>query len=711
MIDAEKFLALLQDRDIDFFVGVPDSLLQPLLKEINSAIPDTKHYVAVNEGQAVSLAQGHFLQSGKLSLVYMQNSGLGNALNPLLSMASSMVYSIPMILMIGWRGEPNIHDEPQHLHQGLVTEELLQISNIPYLIIDNEASFDAIDYLLLKAVTKQRPVALLVKKNVICSKKKLVPQRKYRLRRKDIMRTITQRTTAPIVATTGHTSRELFELRNEAGVSHVNDFLSVGGMGHLISIALGFSIEHTGEVFCFDGDGAFLMHMGSPALLCKKRRGIIKHIVFDNEAHLSVGGMPTASKNIDIMKIAGNLGYNYCKTITTKDELIILDEFLSHHEDAFLLIKISDEPENKLIRPDKSPHIAKHEFINSCKGDSRLLIGDIENNISLVLKETNSKSVLIIGNNMKDSLVTSLECTDVEVTVYSGYEANPKLADINKIMQIKDHSNFDLIIAIGGGSALDSAKIIREYFCKTSKLVTIPTTCGTGAEITPFAVCYENGIKQSIQTKCADYVILDGSIVAKTPLTVLNAPILDAVVQAIESIWAKSATSESQRYAYQALNIFFTNLLAEIEKECNYSELLYGSYLCGRAIAISKTTACHAMSYGLTSHYGIRHGEAVAILLPYFIKHHFNAGDNRLKKLINNIFCIAEVNSLDEFLKFYNQLVKSVGLSAKINGECDLKSLMRLINLERLANNPVKITETLMQDIYRQIFIPIMGNF
>jgi phosphonopyruvate decarboxylase len=705
MIDAEKFLNLLQTREINFFAGVPDSLLQPLLTTISSVVCNTRHYVAVNEGQAISLAQGYFLQSGKPALVYMQNSGLGNALNPLLSMASTMVYGIPMVLMVGWRGEPNIPDEPQHLHQGLVTEELLQISNIPYLVVDTETSFETIDGLLLRAVTEQRPVALLVKKNVICSRHKITPRQKYHLRRKDIMRTITRKITAPIVATTGHTSRELFELRNEAGVSHNTDFLSVGGMGHLISIALGFSIEHTGEVFCFDGDGAFLMHMGSPTLLHKPRQGIIKHIVFDNEAHLSVGGMPTVSDSIDIMEIAGTLGYSYCRTIINADDLSILDEFLSHQEDAFLLIKVSDEPEHKLIRPDKSTKIAKREFINSCHADSRLLIGKVEHNIPLIIEESQSKNVLVVGRSMKAELVATLKQAGINLSEYSDYSANPKLADINKAAGLVKHNCFDLIIAIGGGSALDSAKIIREKFSKTSKLVTIPTTCGSGAEITPFAVCYENGLKQSIATKCADYVILDGSIVEKTPMAILNAPILDAVVQAVESIWAKAATAESRRYACQALYILSTNLQGKLKTDCDYSELLYASYLCGRAIAISKTTGGHALAYALTSHYGIRHGEAVGMLLPHFVKLHYKSGNCELKQLMHDIFNCFGGDSLAEFLASYDRLVEKLGLQSMVDAKCELGPLVEQVNSVRLINNPVTITEKLIKKIYKNLFV------
>jgi alcohol dehydrogenase class IV len=414
--------------------------------------------------------------------------------------------------------------------------------------------------------------------------------------------------------------------------------------------------------------------------------------------------MATASNHIDLMQVAKTLGYSYCRTIRYKEELSILDEFLAHQDDAFLLVKVSDVPECNLIRPDKSPKIAKREFINSCHVGTKLLIGKVEANISLLMAETQSKTVLVVGNSMKAELIATLKKSKVTFAEYSDYSANPKLTDINKAAELVTNSSFDLIIAIGGGSALDCAKIIREKFCQTGKLVTIPTTCGSGAEITPFAVCYENGIKQSIATKCADYVILDSSIIEKTPIKILNAPIIDAVVQAIEAIWAKNATVESRRYAYQALHILSINLQGNFQTACDYSELLYASYLSGRAIAISKTTGVHALAYGLTSSYGIRHGEAVGMLLPHFVKLHYRSDNCELKRLMHDIFSCFGVDSLTAFLARYDGLLQKLGLQSRIIAKCELNSLEKQVNRARLINNPVIITETQVKKIYKQLF-------
>ena len=287
MIDPKYFFNFLKENNITFFSGVPDSLLKDFCAYVTDHSNTDDHIIAANEGNALSIGIGYYLSTSMIPLIYMQNSGLGNTINPLLSLADSDVYSIPMLLLIGWRGGPGIEDEPQHKKQGRITTELLDTMEIPYEVLDPNISANEVKK-MIKKITKlieidKKPYALLVKKGSF-SKYKLETVKDFNqpFYREEAIETILRELGKNdiVIATTGVTSRELFELRKKLGQGHQRDFLTVGGMGHANQIALGIALQKKDQqVFCLDGDGALLMHMGSMAINGSMNCSNYKHIV------------------------------------------------------------------------------------------------------------------------------------------------------------------------------------------------------------------------------------------------------------------------------------------------------------------------------------------------------------------------------------------------------------------------------------------------
>jgi phosphonopyruvate decarboxylase len=301
-------------RGIGFFTGVPDSLLKHFCAYIRDAAPPAAHVTAVNEGAAVGLAAGHYLATGKTALVYMQNSGIGNAVNPLLSLCDKDVYRVPMLLLIGWRGEAGVHDEPQHITQGRLTPSLLETLGVPYFVIaDTEAALSVqLDAAFAALREKGSPVALVVRKDTFAPYKAASqsPSAQGMTREEAIEEIILSSPQDFFFSTTGMASRELYELRKKHGMGGERDFLTVGSMGHTASIALGAALAKPGApVTCLDGDGAALMHLGALAAIGASGAPLLRHIVLNNGAHDSVGGQPTIAFDIDLCAIARAAGY------------------------------------------------------------------------------------------------------------------------------------------------------------------------------------------------------------------------------------------------------------------------------------------------------------------------------------------------------------------------------------------------------------------
>lgn len=368
MIDPHSFCDVLGKSGVDFFCGVPDSLLKNLCAYIDDNFSADQHIITANEGNAVGLAMGRFLGSHAPAVVYMQNSGLGNAVNPLTSLADPQVYSIPMLLVIGWRGEPGIKDEPQHVMQGQITEQQLSIMGIPYVVMDSQSDSEAVLAPLLKTMTAQsRPVAVLIKKGTFSAFKSVnqLPS-VYSLVREDALNTLLSVFARDdiVVSTTGKTSREVFELRQQRG-ELASDFLTVGGMGHTSSIAMGVALAAPNRrVIAIDGDGSMLMHMGALPIIGNHGSSNLVHIVLNNQCHESVGGQPTVAGEIDIENLATASGYKayFCasdlNSITNSWSSIAADSGPILFE-----IKIAKGSRDNLGRPTSSPIENKNAFM------------------------------------------------------------------------------------------------------------------------------------------------------------------------------------------------------------------------------------------------------------------------------------------------------------------------------------------------------------
>lgn len=382
MIDPGWFLAACRDHGIDFVTGVPDSLLAHLNTQVMAELPADRHVIAANEGAAVGTAIGHFLRTGRPALVYLQNSGIGNAVNPLLSLADPAVYGIPMLLVVGWRGQPGVPDEPQHAAQGRVMPVLLDALGVPWEVLPAEQgpAAESLARMVAAAVERGGPAVLLVEKGTFAT-----PSRRPEpgpagdeaaglpSREETLAALLSAVGGDPvIVSTTGMLSRELFELRVRAGDPGDRDFLCVGGMGHASAVALGVALrEPEREVWCFDGDGALLMHLGSLAVVARQAPPRFFHAVFNNGVHDSVGGQPTAITVVDVPAVARALGYRYAARVADPPDPDALAAAVAAARAAGgpALLELPVRPGSRpdLGRPTRSPQQAKQAFMTAVR--------------------------------------------------------------------------------------------------------------------------------------------------------------------------------------------------------------------------------------------------------------------------------------------------------------------------------------------------------
>ncbi len=361
MISPKFFIDTLHTHGIDFFAGVPDSLLKNICAYIADHVDDRHNIIAANEGAAVGLAAGYHLATGKAGVVYMQNSGEGNIINPLASLTDREVYNIPVLLLIGWRGRPGVHDEPQHVKQGKVTTGLLNVMGINYDVLsqDEEKAVKQIAK-AVEALKQNEVYALVIEKGTFEDYKlQSIEHNSLTMTREDAIQTVAGQLGEKdaIVSTTGMISRELFEARTAWGQGHERDFLTVGSMGHASQIALGIALEKTDRtIWCFDGDGASIMHMGSMAITASKAPRNYIHVVFNNGAHDSVGGQPTVGLKIDLPAVAQAVGYSATFSVDNKDDLQrIIKEVKDAQGPVFLEVKVKKGNRKDLGRPTTTP--------------------------------------------------------------------------------------------------------------------------------------------------------------------------------------------------------------------------------------------------------------------------------------------------------------------------------------------------------------------
>lgn len=376
MHDVKKFVESFKVNGVTDFVGVPDSLLKPLCTYLLSeADSDISHQITANEGSAIALAAGKYVASRKPCAVYLQNSGFGNCVNPLLSLASSEVYGIPMVLIIGWRGEPGVKDEPQHIHQGRVMEVLCDAIDLPFTVID--AGTQDVEVLVQEVIARslreKRPAALLVKKgtfSVVDQSFKVSPLGD--LSREDAIHSVLSSITGDeiVVSTTGMASRELFEARIARGESHGLDFLTVGSMGHSLMIAQGIATGTSRTVICLDGDGSALMHLGNMPIVGEIGSPNLIHIILNNGAHDSVGGQPTAGGEVEFCDIAKASGYYSAESAVTQSEIqSALSYAKSSTGPTFIEIKIATGSRKDLGRPTSTPKENLENLIREIASD------------------------------------------------------------------------------------------------------------------------------------------------------------------------------------------------------------------------------------------------------------------------------------------------------------------------------------------------------
>ncbi len=369
MLSPRQLFDWLAEDDVHFYAGVPDSLLKDFCAYVTDHAGPSRHVITANEGGAIAMAMGHHLATGKVGAVYMQNSGLGNTINPLTSLADPAVYGVPMLLIVGWRGEPGKKDEPQHVHMGKVTLATLQAMAVNHTVLPDapEEARLAVQAALHDARERSAPVALVIRKGTFGKYALTDEPPRYPLTREAAIGAIVAALPpqAAVVCTTGKPSRELFEMREAQGAAHDSDLLIVGGMGHASQIALGVAISQPERpVYCFDGDGAVIMHMGGLATIATTAPSNFKHIVLNNGAHDSVGGQPTVGFDIDIQAIARACGYRFAECATDASELAnALTKLVTVDGPALLEVRMQKGARADLGRPTMTPSELKGAFM------------------------------------------------------------------------------------------------------------------------------------------------------------------------------------------------------------------------------------------------------------------------------------------------------------------------------------------------------------
>lgn len=370
MIDPEKFFNSLRQRGIGFFTGVPDSLLKHFCACISDNCAVNEHVITANEGNAIALAAGYHLSTARVAAVYMQNSGLGNAVNPLMSLADPEIYKIPMLLLIGWRGEPGTKDEPQHIKQGRITPGQLELMEIPYQVLDKDCDSDALlDRAFEEIERTNAPAAILVRKGTFApyvSEDKRTPFSS--LSREDALDEILflAGENALIVSTTGKTSREVFEIRARHEQPQ-RDFLTVGSMGHTASIALGAALGNPQKkIVCIDGDGSALMHLGSLPVIGDLKPANLIYVLLNNAAHESVGSQRTVADQLDFSALAKACGFRQYMRVETIEGLKNGWTEISEKPGPHMIeVRIRPGSRNNLGRPTRTPEENKKAFMGA----------------------------------------------------------------------------------------------------------------------------------------------------------------------------------------------------------------------------------------------------------------------------------------------------------------------------------------------------------
>ena len=372
MINAKYFIEQLKNLDINFYTGVPDSLMSEFSKSLHFDFNDENHIISTNEGSALATGMGYYLATGKYPLIYLQNSGLGNIINPYTSLLHEEIYKIPFVLLIGWRGEPGTKDEPQHIFKGKITKNLLKILEINYKVVNAESNINEVLKEARHFLDKNKPVALLLQKNTFELDNRAFEVDNKLPKRKDALEAVVNKfdSNSLFISTTGKLSRELYELRNKNDETN-DDLYIVGGMGHASAIALGL-LQNINDrnIICLDGDGSVLMHTGNLSLLGSENYKNFIHVLFNNSSHESVGGQPNRYKYIDGQKMFESFGYKNTFSFSNLSDLQNLNiEKLDGP--IYIEISVQNSSDSNLMRPNKTPIQNKNNFIEKIKNETR----------------------------------------------------------------------------------------------------------------------------------------------------------------------------------------------------------------------------------------------------------------------------------------------------------------------------------------------------
>ena len=354
MIRAKELIHFLKKKKINFFTGVPDSVTKEFSNELekNNSI---KNIITANEGSSVAMAAGYYLAQKKIPCVYMQNSGLGNAINPLSSICHKKVYSIPVLIMIGWRGSPSSNDEPQHEVMGKITKKILTLLKIKHCVIKNKNDLKKLNNLIIHCKKKNEPIGCLVERNIFEKNDNITKKNNsFKLTRSEFIKNLLLniKKNSKIISTTGYTSRELMQIRSALKLKNGRDFYMVGGMGHASILASGYSLYRNNPIICIDGDGSFLMHLGSLHTNGRIKNKNFKHILINNYSHESVGGQKTNIETINIKKLILSFGYKKYLLIKSKSQLKkITKKFLNLAGPIFLEVRVKNHSLKNLMRP------------------------------------------------------------------------------------------------------------------------------------------------------------------------------------------------------------------------------------------------------------------------------------------------------------------------------------------------------------------------
>lgn len=653
----KRILNQLFKHKVKNIVGVPDSTLQGFVSEVELD-PRFESHISTNECEAISIAMGQYLGSGVPSLVYLQNSGFGKTIHPFTSLLHPDVYHIPIILMIGWRGHPEFNDEPQHKPIGKLLPNFLKDLGIASWelsasVLETEK---IINLGLNEVFEKKSAVAFLIPPDLftkkdgnpsqIKNKFKLVnneylnePNAKVslnRLTRKDVVSKVVEmydsyyKNPKPIFAsTTGLCSRELFEIQKQN--EKILTYYNIGGMGCVSSIALGISMtQKNREVCVLDGDGALLMQMGTLASLGSIAPINLTHILIDNECHESTGGQETVSRQINLSLIAEACGYRWRRYVETEEEMTkAIVESFSQNQLKWIHVKCKKNAINNQVgRPDKAPEEMIQELYKNIQNsksmdESSLFLESLKEKVTLNNK---CKTLIIYSPSFKNfypkrwnTIINLL--SEAQVLEYSSHLLNWE--DIESIqLKLKEYNQ---IVAIGGGTVMDLSKILRSKKKERIKLIVIPTTFGTGAEITPFATYYNDKVKQSEESIYGppDEVVCSPEFYKTLTQRQLKIQLLDILGHSIESITSNQKTIKSETYSLKALLLINPYLklndLKLTQEDC--LNLYWAGHFAGLAISDSKTNLGHALSYYLTAFHNLEHGLSVGFLLPIVLKY------------------------------------------------------------------------------------------